>query len=58
SKKSRISKFNSTKLPFSDNSVDRVLALESSQHFKPLKDFISESKRILNPMEYWLWHYP
>lgn len=37
----------STKLPFSDNSVDRVLALESSQHFKPLKDFISESKRIL-----------
>ncbi|MEK6870635.1 MAG: class I SAM-dependent methyltransferase [Thermoproteota archaeon] len=37
----------STKLPFSDSSVDRVLALESSQHFKPLKDFISESKRIL-----------
>ena len=37
----------STKLPFSDNSVDRVLALESSQHFKPLKEFISESKRIL-----------
>jgi ubiquinone/menaquinone biosynthesis C-methylase UbiE len=37
----------STKLPFSDRSVDRVLALESSQHFKPLKDFISESKRIL-----------
>ena len=37
----------STKLPFSDNSVDRVLALESSQHFKPLKFFISESKRIL-----------
>lgn len=37
----------STKLPFSDISVDRVLALESSQHFKPLKDFISESKRIL-----------
>ena len=37
----------STKLPFSDNTVDRVLALESSQHFKPLKDFVSESKRIL-----------
>ena len=37
----------STKLPFYDNSVDRVLALESSQHFKPLKDFVSESKRIL-----------
>lgn len=37
----------STKLPFSDNSIDRVLALESSQHFKPLKYFVSESKRIL-----------
>ncbi len=37
----------STKLPFSSNSMDRVLALESSQHFKPLKDFILESKRIL-----------
>jgi len=37
----------STKLPFVDNSVDRVLALESAQHFKPLSDFISESKRIL-----------
>jgi ubiquinone/menaquinone biosynthesis C-methylase UbiE len=37
----------STKLPFADNSVDRVLALESSQHFKPLDSFISESKRIL-----------
>jgi len=37
----------STKLPFTDNSVDRVLALESAQHFKPLSEFISESKRIL-----------
>ncbi len=37
----------STKLPFADNSVDRVLALESSQHFKPLESFISESKRIM-----------
>jgi cyclopropane fatty-acyl-phospholipid synthase-like methyltransferase len=37
----------STKLPFADKSVDRVLALESAQHFKPLSDFISESKRIL-----------
>jgi len=37
----------STKLPFTANSVDRVLALESSQHFKPLDSFISESKRIL-----------
>lgn len=37
----------STKLPFIDNSVDCVLALESSQHFKPFEDFISESKRVL-----------
>lgn len=37
----------STKLPFSKNSVDRVLALESAQHFKPLSEFISESKRVL-----------
>ena len=39
----------STKLPFVDNSVDRVLALESAQHFKPLGDFIAESKRVLIP---------
>ena len=37
----------STKLPFQNDSVDRVLALESAQHFKPLSDFILESKRIL-----------
>jgi len=37
----------STNLPYADNSVDRVLALESAQHFKPLTDFIIESKRIL-----------
>ena len=37
----------STKLSFADNSVDRVLALESSQHFKPIENFISESKRIM-----------
>ena len=37
----------STKLPFANNSVDRVLALESAQHFKPLSNFLSESKRIL-----------
>jgi len=37
----------STKLPFASGSVDRVLALESAHHFKPLSDFISESKRIL-----------
>ena len=38
----------STKLPFTDKSVERVLALESSQHFKPFSDFILESKRILS----------
>jgi ubiquinone/menaquinone biosynthesis C-methylase UbiE len=38
----------STKLPFSKNSVDRVLALESAQHFKPISEFISESKRVLS----------
>ena len=37
----------STKLPLKNNSVDRVIALESAQHFKPLENFISESKRIL-----------
>ena len=37
----------STKLPLMDNSADRVLALESAQHFKPFDDFLAESKRIL-----------
>lgn len=37
----------STKLPFDDNFADRILALESSQHFRPFEGFISESKRIL-----------
>ncbi|KAG2472579.1 MAG: Type 11 methyltransferase [Nitrosopumilales archaeon] len=37
----------STKLPIQNDSVDRVLALESAQHMKPLGDFITESKRIL-----------
>ena len=36
-----------TSLPFDDKSIDRVLAFESAQHFKPLDDFISESYRIL-----------
>ncbi len=38
----------STKLPFYKKSVDRVLALESAQHFKPFSEFISESKRVLS----------
>ena len=36
-----------TTLPFEDESIDRVLSLEAAQHFKPLKNFISESFRIL-----------
>jgi len=37
----------SLNLPFSNKSVDRIIALESAQHFKPLSNFISESKRVL-----------
>ena len=44
-----ISKVNSTArvLPFSDSSLDSVIALESAQHFKPIGDFFSESNRVL-----------
>lgn len=38
-----------TELPFLDNSFDRIIALESAQHFKPLENFVSEAKRILKP---------
>jgi len=46
----RIVCLNSTSrlLPFANNSVDRIVALESAQHFKKLDEFINESKRILN----------
>jgi ubiquinone/menaquinone biosynthesis C-methylase UbiE len=37
----------STALPFADNSVDRIIALESAQHFRPLSEFIMESNRVL-----------
>lgn len=49
-KQSQIESINSSSivLPFANNSVDRVLALESAQHFKPLSEFILESKRVLN----------
>ena len=45
----KISKLNSTArmLPFSNSSLDRVIALESAQHFKPIGDFFSESNRVL-----------
>ena len=44
-----ITKLNSTArmLPFTDDSLDCVIALESAQHFKPIEDFISESYRVL-----------
>ena len=35
-------------LPFKEKCMDRVIALESAQHFRPLFNFIQESKRILN----------
>ena len=46
---SNISKLNSTArmLPFSNSSLDRVIALESAQHFKPIGEFFSESNRVL-----------
>ena len=34
-------------LPLTDECIDRVIALESAQHFKPLIQFIQECKRIL-----------
>ena len=36
-----------TKIPLVDESYDRIIALESAQHFKPIHEFISEAKRIL-----------
>jgi SAM-dependent methyltransferase len=38
-----------TKLPFIDGCVDRIVALESAQHFNQPEYFFRESKRILNP---------
>lgn len=47
--KSDISLFNSTaiKLPFNKESIDRIIALESAQHFKPFIEFIKDVKYIL-----------
>lgn len=36
-------------LPFGDSSMDRVIALESAQHFKPLEGFARECRRVLKP---------
>src|SRR6185312_15629522 len=35
------------RIPLSDESCDRVIALESAQHFRPIQDFISEARRVL-----------
>ena len=45
----RINQHNSTSanFPFASDSIDRVIALESAQHFKDFDSFISESKRVL-----------
>ena len=37
----------STYIPISNNSVDRIITLESAQHFRPLSQFIRESKKVL-----------
>jgi len=37
----------STMLPFSKKSMERIVALESAQHFRPFENFISESNRVL-----------
>lgn len=39
----------STQLPLVGHMADRVLALESAQHFRPLGAFTSEAARILRP---------
>ncbi|MFZ0183348.1 MAG: class I SAM-dependent methyltransferase [Nitrosotalea sp.] len=36
-----------TKIPLTNESCDRVIALESAQHFKPIHEFISEANRVL-----------
>ncbi len=36
-----------TRLPFVEKSMDRIIALESAQHFKSFSGFVAECKRIL-----------
>jgi cyclopropane fatty-acyl-phospholipid synthase-like methyltransferase len=38
-----------TRLPFANNCVDTIIALESAQHFKPLTAFLRECRRVLTP---------
>lgn len=37
-----------TALPLASGSVDRIIALESAQHFRPLGSFASECRRLLS----------
>jgi ubiquinone/menaquinone biosynthesis C-methylase UbiE len=37
----------SSEIPFSDKSFDRIIALESAQHFVPLEKFFGEARRVL-----------
>lgn len=48
-KQTPLTHINSTSLslPFADSTVDRIIALESAQHFKPFERFIEEAFRIL-----------
>ena len=48
-KKDIISLVNATAtiLPFPDHFADRIIALDSAQHFKSINQFISESSRVL-----------
>ena len=48
-KSEKINQCNSTsaKFPCKSNSIDRIIALESAQHFKNIENFISESNRVL-----------
>ncbi len=49
SRNANLGKINSTatNLPFQTDSLDRVIALESGQHFKPIDKFFKEAKRVL-----------
>jgi len=39
----------STLLPLADRSADRIVALESAQHFRPISSFVKEARRVLEP---------
>ena len=45
-----ISQINSSSnnIPFAEKSFDRIIALESAQHFVPLEKFFSEARRVLS----------